>query len=107
MFICVIDCVYTLESTDTIKNTKNNGDISYNFTTNNELRLCTCEDLYYRKLSNNRAGRICKHLAFTPRATDNFELNPPILLPGSDNATPAEQMCFNILRLERPEIRKL
>ena len=96
--------VQSLASTDTIKNTKNNGDISYNFTTNNELRLCTCEDLYYRKLSNNRAGRICKHLAFTPRATDNFELNPPILLPGSDNATPAEQMCFNILRLERPEI---
>ena len=45
-----------------------------------ELRLCTCEDLYYRKLSNNRAGRICKHLAFTPR-DNNFELNL-ILLPG-------------------------
>ena len=90
-------------STDTIKNTKNNGDISYNFT-NNELRLCTCEDFYYRKFSNNRAGRICKHLAVTTRGTDNFEINPPALLPGSANATPAEQMCFNILRLERPEI---
>ena len=100
-------------SHDTIKNTKNNGDISYNFTTNDALRLCTCEDFYYRKFSNNRAGRICKHLASTPRATDNFELNPPILLPGflienedgtTDDITPTKQMFFNILRLERPEM---
>ncbi len=89
----------------TIKNTKDNGDISYNFVTD-ELRLCTCEDFYYRKFSNKRGDRNCKHLARTPKPEDNFEFNfiKNILLPGSEQASPTKQMYYNILRLERPEM---
>lgn len=79
---------------------KDDGRLSHHFCHRN-LRLCSCEDFYYRRFSNNRASRTCKHIRREFRENERVFLTPD-RLPGEDNITPIEQFYFNIVRLERP-----
>jgi len=79
---------------------KDDGRLSHHFCHRN-LRLCSCEDFYYRRFSNNRTSRTCKHIRQESRENERVFLTPD-RLPGEDNITPIEQFYFNIVRLERP-----
>ena len=89
-----------LPDVDKLTIIKDDGRLSHHFCHRN-LRLCSCEDFYYRRFSNNRASRTCKHIRREFRENEEVYLTPD-RLPGEDNITPIEQFYFNIVRLERP-----
>ena len=88
-----------LPDVDKLTIIKDDGRLSHHFCHRN-LRLCSCEDFYYRRFSNNRASRTCKHIRREFRENERVYLTPD-RLPGEDNITPIEQFYFNIVRLER------
>ena len=119
-------------STRMIKVTKNDTGVSTYHVRINALKLCSCPDFYFSRfnqwisrnsnLRNNSVippiaqqytmkpredpRRMCKHIRGEPNTRGEgevFDFNPPILLPGSQIATPTQQMLFNIIKLMEPQ----